>query len=360
MTPRERVLVALAHQKPDKVPLFVGFNTSTEEGVLRIGSMSGKDRFMSWLRTDDYEVVLKRLGIDIREVSILLKLDPLCKPENLPKDKSHAFSGVLREIEDPCQLDHLYWPSFEEVYEYNPVQLKKDIQKIKNLPEEYAICCNVGVSFYEFSWYLRGQDKLLMDLVSNPVMACGIMDRILNINLQMAEAVLGEIGKEIDFIISGDDFGMQDRLIMSPNTFRKYIKPRLEKGHRFIRQLTGAYIEYHSCGTVYEIIPDLIEVGIQILNPVQPLARGMDRQRLKEEFGKYLSFRGGVDTQQVLPYGTRKEVKDEVLLCFHTLGKDGGYIMGPSHDLQPDVPPENIITMYETAINECKYKKDEK
>jgi len=169
------------------------------------------------------------------------------------------------------------------------------------------------------------------------------------VRLEIARRALAEVGDLIDLVSCADDVADQRGPIMSLRTYRKLLKPRHGRYIALLRQLTAAPVFFHSCGSVVDLLPDFIDMGIEVLNPVQVTARGMDPARLKASFGKDLVFCGGIDSMRVLPFGTPDEVRAEVRRRIHELGEDGGYILTAVHNIQPDVPPENIAAMYEEA-----------
>lgn len=176
------------------------------------------------------------------------------------------------------------------------------------------------------------------------------MDKLLEIKAACWERTLREVGEYADGIVEAEDFAGQDRLLMSPKTWRKLIKPRLQEFYGWLHQQTGAKLFLHSCGAVREVIPDLIEVGVDILNPIQVSAVGMDSAELKREFGKDLVFwGGGVDTQRVLGTGSPDEVRAEVRRRLRDFMPGGGFVFATVHNIQPNVPPENLLAMFETV-----------
>jgi uroporphyrinogen decarboxylase len=188
-----------------------------------------------------------------------------------------------------------------------------------------------------------------MDLMQNEKFAQVLMDKILNFQIRLLENLFKEIGSYIDVIKIGDDLGAQNALLISPKSYRKLIKPRHKKLISFIKKKTKAKVLLHTDGAVYSLIEDLIEIGVDILNPLQVSAKGMDAKRLKKEFGDELCFWGGIDTQKILPQGSTKEIEEEVKRIIDELAPGGGYILASVHNIQPDVPPENIYAMYQAA-----------
>jgi uroporphyrinogen decarboxylase len=165
---------------------------------------------------------------------------------------------------------------------------------------------------------------------------------------------MAELG--VDMILTGDDFGTQRGMMVSPELWRKYFKPRMRSLFLELKRIRPELkIAYHSCGTILPIIPDLVEIGLDVLNPIQPAALGMDLGALKKEYGRELAFFGGVDEQQVLPFGTPAEVEEEVQLRIKQAGADGGFILAPSHNIQPDTPLANILAFFNAARKHGKY-----
>jgi uroporphyrinogen decarboxylase len=202
---------------------------------------------------------------------------------------------------------------------------------------------------------VRGFDTFLEDLLINRGFAEELMDRILAIEIDIVSGFLNAVGPHIDIIAFKDDLAMQSGPIVSPALFREAIKPRMRKLIEAIRSRTQAKIWFHSCGSVYFAIPDLIELGIDVLNPVQVRAVGMDTARLKREFGQHLAFWGGIDTQHVLPFGTPEDVRREVRQRIQDLAPGGGYVLASVHNIEADVPGENIWAMVQAAHEYGRY-----
>lgn len=354
MTPRERVLKALRHEEPDRIPLNIypgGGGFSTQHDWVKVDV---KKKFMDYLGLSNIESVYQRLGIDIRVVEAGSFRN--YRDENKRPFPFEGLEKIDVENANIRTLDNVYCPRWDELWVWKPEELHKRLEEIKKLPDEYAIAVNAaGPTFFEYTRGIRGMEKFMMDLVLNPEFAVELMRRVMNLYLEWSKAILTEIGDKVDIVIGGDDFGTQKGTFISPKIFRELVKPLMKEFCSVIKSFTDAYILYHSCGSVYEIIPDLIEAGIEILNPVQVQATGMDIRRLKEEFGDKLSFDGAIDGQYLLPHGSIGEIKKAVVDTFKVLGKGGGYLMAPTHRIQADTSPENIVILYDTAINECRY-----
>ena len=202
---------------------------------------------------------------------------------------------------------------------------------------------------FDIARFIRGTEEFFIDLAIEPKKAEVLLDKVNDLYISFFERCMTRVGPLVDGVYIGDDFGTQQGMAMSPEMWRKYIKPRYKKLISVIKGY-GLKCCHHTCGGVFPIIPDMIEVGVDVLNPIQPLAKGMDPRILGEEFGRDIAFYGGIDEQRTLPYGTIEDVKNEVLQRIQALGKYNGYIVAPSHAFQPDTPIENIIAVYETVL----------
>ncbi len=219
---------------------------------------------------------------------------------------------------------------------------------------DYALIFNARFHLVHQTQYLRGFADWFMDLAGDqPLFRC-LMDAVLDVLIAMNRPALAAIGDLVDIVAMGDDVGMQDRPVCSLDLYRQVLRPYQERIVAVIREHTSAKILYHTCGSVYRYIPDFIDIGIDALNPVQVSARHMDPERLKREFGDRMAFWGGIDSQHLLPFGTPEEVRAGVRRMFETMGSDGGYVLAAVHNIQPDVPPENIVAMF-SAARECVY-----
>jgi len=214
---------------------------------------------------------------------------------------------------------------------------------------------NLPSAFVHQSQYMRGFEDWFMDLAGNQRVAGALFDACVEVRMGYGARILDEVGQDVDIILTADDMGTQQSLQFSPATYRKLFKPRHKKYWELIRSKTSAPLMLHSCGDVHSILNDLIEIGIQILNPVQTRAVGMDPVYLKKEFGSRLAFWGGMDIQHVLPFGSPDDVRAEIKQLWETLGQGGGWVVCPSHNIQPEVPPENIVTMYRDAPQLTRY-----
>jgi uroporphyrinogen decarboxylase len=205
-----------------------------------------------------------------------------------------------------------------------------------------------GGGAFETPWYMRGMARFLMDLVEYPEIAEAICRHVADFYRRRTLRAIEESNGQIDIILSGGDIGTQKGMMLDPDLWRQHIKPYSETLIRPFKEM-GLTTLYHSCGSIVPVIEDFIEMGVDILDPIQPKAAGMAAEELKRRFGKRLTFHGGIDEQELLPRGTPTEVSLEVRRLIQLFRDVGGYIVCPAHAIQPDTPVENIVALYEEA-----------
>ncbi|NLJ35864.1 MAG: hypothetical protein GX358_06515 [candidate division WS1 bacterium] len=370
MTPRQRLIAALKHQEADRVPRDLGGPVT---GIHR----DAYDRLKILLGIDEpteifdlkqqlascSEAVLQALGIDTRFLDSGSRAG-----EGLEISEDEQYFGYRDEwgIEwrmpkaKPLYYDMVNHPlaglSAEDLAHYDfPPLARADAPHIAELGErarelyegtDYALVAFGPGRFFEFAWYLRGFENYMMDMVLDEHFLNRLLDVMLEHSMADWEAQLSAVGPYVQVVQMADDLGHQGGPMMSLELYRKYIKPRQKELIAFVRERTDAFMFLHSCGSIRQFLPDFIEVGIDIINPVQPGAADMDAQALKSEFGDRLSFWGGIDTQRVLPEGTPEEVAEETRRVVEILGHGGGYVLNSVHNIQADVPAENVVAMY--------------
>ena len=215
-----------------------------------------------------------------------------------------------------------------------------------------ALMVVVGCNLFEWGTFLRRIDNFLMDLVLDPDGVERLLDALMEIHLATLAKVIDAVGDLADVIRFGDDLGMDRGPLMSPDTYRRHFKPRQTVLNAYVHQHSELKTFLHSCGSIHKLMPDLIEAGFDIINPVQITAKDMEPERLKQDFGKDITFwGGGADTRKVLPLGTPEAVKDHVRHNIETFAPGGGFVFVPAHNMLPDIPPENIEAMFE-AVDE--------
>jgi uroporphyrinogen decarboxylase len=370
---RERVMRALNHQEPDRVPVDIGgtYASSIASGayarLLDHLNLEGEAAIMrkwaSVVRPD--ESLLRRLDIDTRMVvprygndwNEYWKLTPLpdgatyqdewgvpwTKPEKGPAFISkHPLAGdiTLADLEEYPWPD----PAIPERY----AGLREQAEQLKN-NTDYAVIAMFPRPIVSLSQFIRGYDDWFVDIGMNHELIETMMDKILEVDLRIGKTLLDLIGKYVDIVFFHDDLATQTELMCSPEAYRKIIKPRHRQIVNFIKSHSDAKVVYHCDGAILPIIDDFIEIGVDALNPVQISAAGMDTKSLKQQFGDRLSFWGAIDTHTVLPKGTTEDVRQEVKTQIESLGKNGGYVLAAVHNIQDDIPPQNIVAMVEAA-----------
>ena len=374
MNSRERVAVSLAHKEPDRVPIDLGSTGCSGIHVVAHNNLAQRLGFESTAKIVDMAQQLAR-----PDERILVKFCSDFRPVYMKPPSGWNFVEHLDEsgrsyfidewgikwAKNPYyydMIDHpLKQPNANALAEYPwpdvdaPGRMDGVKEEAKGLFEDTDFAIVAGISapaaggLFEQAWWLRGFPNFLVDMMARPEYAEALLDRILEVQMRFYAKYLDTVGPYIHVVEWGDDYGMQTGPLISPALYRKFIKPRVAKFLNLIKSKTSGKIFFHSCGSVYAFVPDLMEIGIDILNPIQPLASNMDHSRLKREFGTRLCFHGGLDIQELLPRGRPEEVKEGVKKLLLNMAPGGGYIFAPAHNIQADVPPENIIAMFETA-----------
>jgi len=356
MTSRERVLTALNHEQPDRVPIHADFtpevakklseyfklNDSTAEAysgkVSELPLILGHDILVAWhgiatsfYQQEDKHEYICEWGIKWRWVEY-------------PGGKYTEM--VEPPLADEKKLISFKCPDAKEEWRYDAVRTL-----LKEHGKSHSIVGAMPCTLFEAAWYLRGIDRFLTDLLINKDFASELLEKILEFQM-VTGTTLARLG--VDIIWLGDDFGTQESLIISPRTWREFFKPRYARLIETFKNIKpDVKIAYHSDGNIESILPEYIEIGVDILNAVQPKA--MDPAHLKKRFGKSLCYWGTMDIQETFPHGKPKDVENEVKLRVQTVGKGGGLILGPSHNFQPDVPLENILAFYKAVDVYGKY-----
>lgn len=395
MTSRERVLKAIRHEEPDRLPIDLGGMAST--GIMAIAYARLKEHLgitTGEIRLCDVpqqlaEVepeILTRFGVDVISLGNSLGEAPpgSWKPWTLPNglnckvpvsvdlipDEENG-GWLIREYGIPFQRmspGSLYFSesfhplagmtSPEELkFVPRPVISDEDLrsleQRAKILHEntDFAVIANFGGNILETGNSLRGFSRFMMDLGRGGAFVEDLIGGIVETQLSNLTLYLEAVGPYVEIIQFGDDLGMQDRPLMSRSMYRKYFFPGHQQLFQHVHRNSGCAVFLHSCGSIYPLIPDLIAAGVDILNPVQTSAKNMDPGQLKAEFGKQITFwGGGCDSQHVLPFATPDEVAQHVRERVGIFAPGGGFVFNPIHNIQADAPPENIVAMFDAAL----------
>lgn len=342
MKPKERVQAALRRQPVDRIPVFMWFHPET---AVRLGQV--------------FEVppscVDTVLGNDVKMTWV---------------NNNYAMEGVVHEHDGEGHVDFwgIRWvkegpynqvahfplanASREEIlaYRFPEEHLEFLLSRMEPLlpsAEEYFLGCDVSPNVFEMYWRLRGMEGAMLDMAADPELAETMFRRCGDFAVLLSQKACERF--PLDWLWCGDDVASQRSLMMSPATWRQQIKPHLARAFA-VGRAHGLPVAYHCCGALRPIIPDLIEIGLDVLNPIQCLCPGMDALELKREFGQHLSFMGGVDTQELLPNGTAEEVRHATRRLIDGMTSDGGgYLLAASHTIPPETPLENIFAMYAEA-----------
>lgn len=374
MDSRQRVITAINHKEPDRIPFDLGGTYVTGinmKAYIALRTHLGLPQFKPALMDINQQIawvdddVVGKLGVDVKNISVHFPTNyhPILLDDEkytyyydefklgwrMPKVDGfyfdifdHPIKGNISETD----IDSFLWPDPIDLARF--VGLREGIQRIQAEPKA------VTVGFFhagmmELFAFMRGFSDYFTDFVGNPKLAGKIMDKVLVMQLAYWEKVSDIAGDLIDVALVHDDFAGQNQMLISPKTYRQLCKPRHKQLCDLIHARTNAKVFLHSCGAIRPVIPDLIEIGVDILNPVQVSATGMDSGELKREYGKDLVFwGGGVDTQNILWSGTPRQVKNDVKRRIIDLMPGGGFVFAAVHNIQQNVPPENIIAMWET------------
>lgn len=357
MNHRERVFKAFEYETPNRTPL------DEPEGRFRIDTYKKLEKYFN---TFYREAILNFLGIDFRHVErgisnsfkkkakyIDIPFDNYVKiiSENLFEDEwgiRYEFTSsklhwryAYHPLSNEDLLDSYEFPDLDA-----PGRFDEAIKIIKEKKNKYVIGAHLWGSLFEIAWSLRGFQKLMMDLYKNEIFINKLLDKLLKYRVEEAKRFI-DLG--IDIVQLGDDIGMQTGMVISPAIWRKYFKERMKILINEIKKHSRnkVYIFYHSDGNIEPIINELIEIGVQILNPIQPEC--MDPTRIKEKYGDKIILHGTISIQRTLPFGTINDVKEEVNKRIKECGFNGGLVLAPSHSPQPEVPIENLVAMYKEA-----------
>jgi len=367
MSSKERVLRALHFEKSDRIPIDLGSTNVTSMSKIahqnlrkELGFKPSKDVYImfNYQIAEVEEDILEKLEIDTRGVHGTAPHD-IIKTKINEDTYISQFGVKYRKSAGGLYYDMVDYPlagkSVEEYedYKWPDPYYNKDImeqvgERARKLHKEgkYAIVGDVDESgIFEPAWYLRGFSEFLMDLVTNKEFVHRLMQDMLNYQIKRYEMFLDKAGKFLDVVFVGDDLATSESTIISPKVYREMVKPYQRKYFKAIKSMTNAKLLYHSDGNIIDFLGDLIEIGVDILNPINA---AIDVNKLKKEFGDRLCFWGGIDTKYILPKGTYNEIEKEVKKKIQQLGPTG-YVLTSVHNVQADVPAKNYLKMIEMA-----------
>ncbi len=384
LTPRERVRLTLDHQEPDRVPIIIGTSNTTTLKMrpyrrlkALLGIQAADDYIYEWPELGSAapaEPVLERLHGDARGVLDRFPAHVYARNQSRPPHAPfiddwgtgqtevepgvwypgvHPMSGAST-LED---IERYPWPDMDD-----PSRVAHVRQEALRLADQdrYAILATPWLLFpLERAFAMQGMDKFLLNLALQPDFARALLLKIAGLCQQLMGHFLRELGDNVDIIKIGDDLGTQDRLLISPRMYRQVLKPIHAAYIGFIKEHTRAKLFFHTDGDVFDLLDDFVEIGVDILNPIQTSAGKMaDLAELKRRYGRNLVFCGALDTQRILPSGTPEQVRQEVRRVVDLLGPGGGYMLASVHTIMDEVPPENILAMVDAAAEFGRYPLD--
>ena len=356
MKHRDRVMMALNHEEPDRCPMQISFTPEFAERLRGNMHLSGKIGHNPHGGGNTYELE-QALDEDMLLTSVGWANSYYMEDKEYTDEWGITFrlaeyetkfgTGKYTEMAGFPLADDKAFDTYIPPDPARPELYTDSEELVKNFKDEYWIVGLAVCTIFETAWALRGLTALLMDFITNPDLAERILDVPYRYHLTAAKKLV-EIG--VDMIWTGDDVGSQKGMMISPDTWRKFLKPRMANFFSSLKEINPELkIAYHSDGNIEPIIPDLIEIGMDILNPVQPAC--MDPEKIKRMYGDRISFWGSIDEQRTLPFGTPVDVRNEVITRLKTIGKNGGLIIGPTHHVQLDTPIENFWAMHNTIKN---------
>ncbi len=367
MTSRERVLCTLEHREPDRVPLDMALTVDVYHRLRKhLGLPPEPDKAVgAWTNVSSSQDLLDAMRLDIYTTGLQppanwsppetddgLFYDEwgIGREKVVRDDGSYYFEMVKFPLADATlkDIEDYPWPDPDD-----PGRVEGLREKVLDVVEQTdrAIMFKPSNSIWEQSWWVYGMEKWMLDMAMQPEIVCAIMDKVTDIAVRLMEVGMDAVGDLVDIVrLSGEDLGTQMAPMISPAMFEEMVRPRFERFWNVAREKIAeknpqAKLMVHSCGNVRAFIPSWIEMGLDILDPIQPQAKGMEPDGLKADFGEQLVFHGGIDLQHVLPFGTPEEVMDEVRRYIRALAPGGGYIVAPAHNVQSDVPPANLVAI---------------
>lgn len=381
MTARERILTCLNHEEPDRVPIIIGTSNTTSmklkayQGLTELLEIKDDPKFIyDWPELGTVlpcESVLERLHGDARGVLDQYPDWVYARNQSRPphdpfiddwgsgqKEVSPGqwFPGIhpMREATTLEEIDTYPWPDMDDPSRV--AHVRAEARKLSE-QDQYAIIGTPWLLFpLERAFAMQGMDKFLLNLGRKPEFAVALLQKITGLCKTLMGHFLDEAGDNLDMIKIGDDLGTQTSLMMSPKMYRQYLKPIHANYIAFIKERTKAKVFFHTDGDVFDLIPDFIEIGVDILNPIQTSAGKMaNLAEIKSRYGDQLVFCGAVDTHHILPMGSPQEVRAEVKRVIDIMAPGGGYMLASVHTIMDDVPPGNILAMVDAVLEFGKY-----
>jgi uroporphyrinogen decarboxylase len=370
MNSRERVLAALNHTLPDRVPIDFGsfpgatsMNVRAYQNLLEYFGIKRDVRIAALIMftAEIDEDILNRFHVDTKTVTPSRAVSDFGIPEEFvdqpwgvkwrrSTDYTYApVEGPFQKITHPTPDDvkNYKWPKPSEIADF--AQWREKGKKLRQESDK-ALVARVVPGIFTLAQFMRGFEGWMMDLIMNRPFSDAFHARLCDLWIETVGGIIAALEDNIDIIMFGDDFGLQNQPIMSPSMFRDRVKPLMKKMIGTIKPQTKAKIALHTCGSVFAYMDDFMDIGIDVLNPMQSNAKDMDPIRIKEKTTGKMALWGGIDTHEVLPQGTPQAVREEVKKKISIYGKGGGYMLSADHNILVDVPPRNLMAMFESAV----------
>ena len=415
MTSRERIRLAVEHKEPDRVPIDLGSMRGTgiaaiaynrvreklgingrlprmfdfvqqvaypEKEIMDIfhvdaintgqGFLKSDEDWKQWTLDDGSKCLIPKfidLEIDTDGTVYVKDKDGFRigkKPQSCPYVEQTFFvykdlPSMPEKLMDEKDFTKHIWSipiPGDNLDIFDNEQFEIFINSIRELYEstDYSIVLGVGCCTNELGWFLRDVEKFMCDVYTNEKEVIKFLGSIIDRYIARLDRIIKGVGKYVDFLNFSDDLGSENGPFMSPEKYRKIFQPFHKKTMGFVHDNSSCKVFYHSCGSIFELLPDLIDSGIDVFHPVQTTAKNMEPEKLKKEFGKHITFwGGGVDSRNILTFGTPKDVKEDVKRRIEIFARGGGFVFNGIHNILANVPPENIIAMYEAAYDFGKY-----
>jgi uroporphyrinogen decarboxylase len=377
MCSRERVIACLEHREPDRVPISMSITVNAYKNLKRYLGVEVEETLKvgRWTEVNIHPLVAEKFGLDVIWLPMGSPQKKFPRPPADPTRRvddwgvewalvdlpggNYYYEMARHPLADATvkDLDDYPWPDPND-----PGRVDGLHEYYRHIHEdtEFAILTKFGGAIFEQAWYLRGLDRFMVDMVENPAFVHALLEHICQVQMGLDTVGLEAAGEYVDILrLSGEDMGTQEGPLISQRMFRGYLRPYLERlwhyaKAKLVEKNPHGKIMLHSCGSIRTFIPEWIEMGLDVLDPIQPNARGMSPEGLKADFGSALTFHGGIDAQHVLPFGTVEEVRQATRRYIRALAPGGGYIVAPVHNVQGDVPPQNLVAMRD-AVEEFGY-----
>jgi len=348
MRPKERVLTAMRHEEPDRVPLFYRDIPEVDVRLQNDLGLKSREELFQYFDIDFRWAGPKYVGPALENPATGVQRDIWgVEFKYVPASYGgywEPVSSPLMGQTDPAVLDDYPWPQLDW-FDFSVLDAELETYR------DYAIMTAPGPAspgpLATIQWLL-GMEGALSEMLLHPKFYEALIDRIVEFDMALMTRIAEVAGDRIDFYRLGDDFGTQQSLLISPRVFSTFFQPFMRSISDLAKQ-HGGYYYHHTCGAIRRLIPAFIETGMDVLDPVQVGATGMTPAELKAEFGDQICFSGGVDEQDLLPNGTPEQVREAVFKLLDDMARGGGFFIGPTHNLQADIPTENIVAMYDAA-----------